>query len=77
MNIRRSTKDIQSRLRTARLDRGISLDEVASATHYSLEAVQLAELGLRYRGKKKDPRRDQFWSAMEKFYGISKEELQR
>lgn len=65
------------RMREIRLERGLSLEDVARATHYTQQTLLESEIGHRNHGAKKDIRRDTFWMTMSKFYGIPADELRR
>lgn len=66
---------LRPNLRRARLERGLTIDELGKLVHYSHSAIARAERGTLYSGKKKDVRRDEFWKTMSEFYGIPEEKL--
>lgn len=79
---RRSPYEIpMSKLRKARIEKGLILEDVARATGYSCSAITKAELGLTNRNKSRyrsyDSRTELFWSVMSTFYGIPESELRR
>ncbi len=65
----------KSKLRDARIKRGLTLKQVASMTGYSLGTIARAESKALYSGKKEDYRRAYFWQDMAEFYEISINEL--
>lgn len=67
--------DVITGLRKARLEKGLTLQEVAHLTHYSYSTLARAERLTLYVGKKNDVRRNGFWQAMSDFYGKSIDEL--
>lgn len=65
----------KSKLRDARIKRGLTLKQVASMTGYSLGTIERAESKTLYNGTKNDYRRANFWQDMADFYGVSVDEL--
>ena len=65
----------KSKLRDARIKRGLTLKQVASMTGYSLGTIARAERKALYRGKKEDYRRAYFWQDMAEFYELPINEL--
>ena len=65
----------KSKLRDARIKRGLTLKQVASMTGYSLGTIERAESKTLYNGTKNDYRRAIFWQDMADFYGVSVDEL--
>lgn len=72
--VERNSLDIgRPNLRKARLDRGLTLEEVGVATFYTYGAIQHAELGYEYNADTKASRA--FWQKMSEFYDIPVERL--
>ena len=77
---RRSPYEIpMSKLREARIRRGLIIEDVSRATGYSWSQIAKSELGTTNRNASKkrthDSRTDLFWQAMSDFYGIPEEDL--
>lgn len=70
MSRRRQRKTIW--MRELRLRRGLTCEQVAKATHWSITTIVDSELGR--RNSKKGTA---FWESMVKFYGVPEEELRR
>lgn len=73
----RRNEPMRWRMREERTRRGLTLRDVGKMTNYSFGTIHRAERGKLYVGGKSDKRRDEFWSAMSEFYGVSKEELSK
>lgn len=65
----------KSKLRDARIKRGLTLKQVGSMTGYSTGTIARAEAKKLYNGFKNDYRRAYFWQDMADFYGVSVDEL--
>lgn len=61
-----------NRMRELRLQRGLTCQEVADLTHWSVTTIIGSEIGT--RNVKKGTA---FWESMSKFYGVPSEELRR
>lgn len=68
-------KDTLTGLRKARLEKGLTLQEVAKDTFYSYGALARAERGSLYVGTRNYQARAAFWAAMSDYYGKTVEEL--
>lgn len=66
---------VMTGLRKARLERGLTLMQVAKDTFYSYGALARAERGSLYVGNKDFKARAEFWAAMSKYYDKTVEEL--
>lgn len=65
----------KSKLRDARIARGLTLKQVSDMTGYSLGTIERAETKTLYSGTKNDYRRANFWQDMADFYGLPINEL--
>lgn len=66
-----------NRMREIRLERGLTLENVARDTHYHHVTIGKAEREIYDPNRKKDVRRDAFWETMSTYYGVTVEELRR
>ena len=66
-----------NRMRQIRLERGLTLENVAADTHYCHVTIGRAETMDQSTFKRKDIRRDAFWETMSNYYGVPAEELRR
>lgn len=64
-------------MRQIRLERGLTLENVAADTHYHHVTIGRAETRDQSTYKRTDNRRDAFWETMSKYYGVPVEELRR
>lgn len=61
---------LRPNLRKARVERGLTINELGRLVHYSHSAIARAERGTLYSGTKKDIRREAFWKTMSEFFDL-------